>query len=133
MCARLDDFAGRPNYIRNHVSRYAPMTQPNVMFGRLIATFTNILHNARMQIIYNHLTSVNSSFIFRKLVQITYYRREARSATCRFCFYSRVDFGDFRPAEATRCTDQGEIWRPLHSANFHLDRLRGVGLRPHKR
>jgi len=29
---------------------------------------------------------------------------------CRYCFYSRADFGVFHPAGATRCTDQGEIW-----------------------
>ena len=29
---------------------------------------------------------------------------------CRYCFYSRADFGFFRPTGATRCTDQGEIW-----------------------
>ena len=28
----------------------------------------------------------------------------------RYCFYSRADFRVFRPAGATRCTDQGEIW-----------------------
>ena len=43
---------------------------------------------------------------------LSYYRQEARSATCRYCFYSRADFlGGFRPAGATRCTDQGEIWQ----------------------
>jgi len=35
-------------------------------------------------------------------------------------------FRIFRPAGATLCTDQGEIWQ----AKFHLDRFRGVGLRP---
>jgi len=29
---------------------------------------------------------------------------------CRYCFYSRADFGVFRHAGATRCTDQGGIW-----------------------
>jgi len=28
---------------------------------------------------------------------------------CRYCFYSRPGFGVYRPAGATRCTDQGEI------------------------
>ena len=47
---------------------------------------------------------------------------------CRYCFYSRADFGGFHPAGAIRCTDQGEIWQgPLLPAKFHLDRLRSVG------
>jgi len=28
---------------------------------------------------------------------------------CRYFVYSRDDFGVFRPAGATRCTDQGQI------------------------
>ena len=59
--------------------------------------------------------------------------REAH--TCRYYFYSRADFSVFRPAGATRCTDQREIWRggsPLLPAKFHLDRVRGVDLRPQK-
>jgi len=39
--------------------------------------------------------------------------------TCRCYFYSGADFWVFRPAGASRCTDQGEI---------HLDRLKGVGI-----
>ena len=48
-------------------------------------------------------------------------------------------FGVFRPAGATRCTDQGQIWQgewtvgPLLPAKFDLDRFRGGGLRPPKR
>ena len=30
---------------------------------------------------------------------------------CQYCFYSRADFSVFRPAGATSCTDQGEIWQ----------------------
>jgi len=29
----------------------------------------------------------------------------------RYFVYSRADFGVFRPAGATRCTDQGQIWQ----------------------
>ena len=29
---------------------------------------------------------------------------------CRYLVYSEADFEVFRPAEATRCTDGGEIW-----------------------
>ena len=37
--------------------------------------------------------------------------RICRRQLCRYCFYSsRADFGVFRPAGATRCTDQGGIW-----------------------
>jgi len=52
----------------------------------------------------------------------------------RYCFYSRADFRVFRPAGATCCTDQGEIWHRGADlrAKFHLDRSRGGGLRPPK-
>jgi len=43
--------------------------------------------------------------------QTNFYRQEAQSITCRYCFYSQADFWVFHPAEATRCTDQGEIWQ----------------------
>jgi len=36
--------------------------------------------------------------------------RICRRQLCRCCFYQRPGFGVFRPAGATRCTDQGEIW-----------------------
>ena len=36
--------------------------------------------------------------------------RICRRQHCRYCFYSRADFWVFRPAGATRCNDQGEIW-----------------------
>jgi len=45
-----------------------------------------------------------------------------RSATSRYLSYSEADFEVFRPAEATRCTDGGEIWHgggPLLHAKFH--------------
>jgi len=61
-----------------------------------------------------------------------YYRQDLpEGQLCRHCFYSRADFRIFRPAGATRCTDQGEIWHgertigPLIRAKFHLDRSRG--------
>ena len=41
--------------------------------------------------------------------------RICRRQLCRYFVYSRADFGVFRPAGATRCTDQGEIW---HGAKF---------------
>ena len=34
-----------------------------------------------------------------------------RRQLCRYCFYSRADFEVFRPAGATRCTDQGQDWQ----------------------
>jgi len=64
--------------------------------------------------------------------------RICRRQLCRYCFYARPGFGVFRPAGATRYTNQGEIWQggadhgPLLPAKFHLDRLTGVGLRPQK-
>jgi len=66
--------------------------------------------------------------------------RICRKQLCRYCFYSRADFEVFRPAGATRCTDQGQIWQggadlrrtvgPLLPAKFVRDRFRGGGLRP---
>ena len=53
---------------------------------------------------------------------VTCRMREAH--TCRYCFYSRVDFSVFRPAGVTRYTDQGEIWQGGADR-----RLRGVGFR----
>jgi len=47
-------------------------------------------------------------------------------------FLLMADFWVFHPAGATRCTDQGEIWQGADPAKFHLDLLRGVGLRPSK-
>jgi len=35
--------------------------------------------------------------------------RICRRQLCRYFVYSRADFGVFRPAGATRCTDQGQI------------------------
>ena len=41
-----------------------------------------------------------------------FYRQDLpEGQLCRYFVYSRVDFGVFRPAGVTRCTDQGEIWR----------------------
>jgi len=34
--------------------------------------------------------------------------RICRRQLCRYFVYSRADFGVFRPAGATRCTDQGQ-------------------------
>ena len=42
--------------------------------------------------------------------------RICRRQLCRYCFYSRPNFVVFRPAGATRCTDQGEIWQEGASA-----------------
>ena len=36
--------------------------------------------------------------------------RICRRQLCRYCFYSRADFGFFRPTGATCCTDQSGIW-----------------------
>ena len=37
--------------------------------------------------------------------------RICRRQLCRYFVYSRADFGVFRPAGATLCTDQGQIWQ----------------------
>jgi len=67
------------------------------------------------------------------------YRQDARSATCRYCFYSRVDFGFFFAPHGRHVAPikvkfgrKERTLRPLLPAKFHLDRLRGVGLRPKK-
>jgi len=39
------------------------------------------------------------------------YRQDLPQAALPVCFYSRPNFGVFRPAGATRCTDQGQIWQ----------------------
>ena len=44
------------------------------------------------------------------LISRVFIGRICRRQLCRYCFYSRADFWVFRPAGATRCTDQGEIW-----------------------
>jgi len=56
----------------------------------------------------------------------------------RYCFTHGPIYTIFRPAGATRCTDQGEICQGVADnrfasplpAKFHLDGLRGVSLRP---
>jgi len=51
-----------------------------------------------------------------------------RSATSRYLSYSEADFEVFRPAEATRCTDGGEMWHgggPLIHAKYHPHRCNG--------
>jgi len=66
--------------------------------------------------------------------------RICRRQLCRYFVYSRADFGVFRPAAASRCTDQGQIWQggeegtvgPLLPAKFDLDRFRGGDLLPPK-
>ena len=41
-----------------------------------------------------------------------YYRQDLpEGQLCRYFVYSRADFGIFRPAGATCCTDQGQIWQ----------------------
>jgi len=41
-----------------------------------------------------------------------YYRHDLpEGQLCRYFVYSRADFGVFRPAGATRCTDQDQIWQ----------------------
>ena len=72
-----------------------------------------------------------------KIVHFIITGRICRRQLCRYCFYSRADFGVFRPAGATRCTDKGDIYLIYliyiyHCAKFQLDRFRGEGLRPPK-
>jgi len=58
---------------------------------------------------------------------MTFYRQDLPQAALSVLFLLTADFLVFRPAGATRCTDQGEIWHggPLLRAKFHLDRSRG--------
>jgi len=58
------------------------------------------------------------------------YRQELPAGQLyRYCFYSRTDFSVFRPAGATRCTDEGEIWQgaAVLPAKCHLDRFQECG------
>jgi len=47
---------------------------------------------------------------WNKQCNIFFTGRICRRQLCRYCFYSWANFLVFRPAGATRCTDQGEIW-----------------------
>ena len=52
----------------------------------------------------------------KHLVNWFYYRQDLpEGQLCRYFVYSRADF---RPAGATRCTDQGEMWHSM--PNFTL-------------
>ena len=53
----------------------------------------------------------SSSMLFVLLCCIVQLPAALRAAQiCRYLVYSEADFEVFRPAEATRCTDGGEIW-----------------------
>jgi len=58
--------------------------------------------------------------------------------TCRYFVYSEADFEVFRPAGATRCTDEVKFGMeegtegPLHHAKFHLHRCNDKGVGPPK-
>jgi len=56
----------------------------------------------------------------------------ARSAKRRCLSYSKADFEVSRPAGATRCTDWGEIFGPLHHAKFQLHRCNYKDIGPPK-
>jgi len=62
----------------------------------------------------------------------------ARSATRRYLRYSEADFEVIRPAEATRCTDEGEIcteegtFGTEDETKFHPHRCNGKGIGPPK-
>ena len=50
--------------------------------------------------------------MLRDFVMLFFYRQDLpEGQLCRYCFYSRADFGFFRPAGVTRCTDPSEIWQ----------------------
>jgi len=55
-------------------------------------------------------------------------------ATRRYLNYSEADFEVFRPVEATRCTDWGEIWHggALLHVKFHPNRCNDKGIGPPK-
>jgi len=56
---------------------------------------------------------VSIIFLNCKIRHFFYYYRQdlPEGQLCRYFVYSRADFGVFRPAGATRCTDQGQIWQ----------------------
>ena len=64
--------------------------------------------------------------------------RMPRSGKLPVLFYSQAKNQVFRPVGATRCTDSGQTLKdrrhlgPLGSAKFHINRRRGVGMRPQK-
>jgi len=85
-----------------------------------------------------HLSGICVSSWYPQTVILGQKRRDRRhwdlpQAALPVLFLLTADFWVFRPAGATCCTDQGEIWHrggPLLRAKFHLDRSRGGGLRP---
>jgi len=65
-----------------------------------------------------HVGVRGRNVVFFTLFVSIFYRQDLpEGQLCRYCFYSRVDFRVFRPAGATCCTDQGEIW---HGGAEHL-------------
>ena len=66
------------------------------------------------------------------LTRSSHYRQDLpKGQLYRYFVYSQANFGVFRPAGATRCTDQGQILHIFH-AKFDLDQFSGGGLRPPK-
>jgi len=108
----------------------------NAATATVSSIITNTVYNNNNKITTSLSTELHLSRV-QLLVQLIT-GRICRRQLCRYCFYSRPIFGFFRPAGATRCTDQGEIWqggadrRFAPPAKFHLDRFRGGGLRPPK-
>ena len=82
------------NYFSMHILLYKYMIIKTVSYIKIIhLTFTNV------HLSYLQITDSRSSVI------------TGRAAALQYCFYSRADFRVFRPAGATRCTDQCEIWQ----------------------
>jgi len=69
----------------------------------------------------------------RGIAFVSSYRQDLPDGQlCRHFVYSRADFGVFRPAGATRCTDQGQIWQGADQVRSSLPNLTlivsGVGV-----
>ena len=69
-----------------------------------------------MQYEQKDLILIECKFIHRficanKFIMNIYRQDLPEGQLCRYFVYSRADFEVFRPAGATRCTDQGQIWQ----------------------
>ena len=59
----------------------------------------------------SHIPEMFDSVIINSYASKLITGRICRRLLCRYCFYSRAEFEVFRPAGATHCTDQGQIWQ----------------------
>ena len=101
--------------------------KPCANFQNFCAEFSGPYYSLSLSLLYDILFSLEFTHTHG-------YRQDLPQAALPVFRLLPADFGVFRPAGATSCTDQGQIWQggPLLPAKFDLDRFRGGGLRPPK-